>query len=49
MNSCNTAVYDIVVQLKRRIFNYFVHCAIVYVLCMGVMSVVSNVCVCVCV
>ncbi len=47
--NCNTAVYDIVVQLKRRIFNYFVHCAIVYVLCMGVMSVVSSMCVYVCV
>lgn len=47
--SCNTDVYDIVVQLKRRIFNYFVHCVIVYVLCMGVVSVVSNVCVRVCV
>ncbi len=46
--NCNTAVYDIVVQLKRRIFNYFVHCAIVYVLCMGVMSVVSSVCVYMC-
>lgn len=45
MNSCNTDVYDIVVQLKRRIFNYFVHCVIV--LCMGVESVVSSVCVCV--
>lgn len=38
-------MYDIVVQLKRRIFNYFVHCVIV--LCMGVESVVSSVCVCV--
>lgn len=47
MNSCNTDVYDIVVQLKRRIFNYFVHCVIV--LCMGVESVVSSVCVCICV
>lgn len=47
MNSCNTNVYDIVVQLKRRIFNYFVHCVIVYVLCMGVVSVVSSVCACV--
>lgn len=45
VNSCNTDVYDIVVQLKRRIFNYFVHCVIV--LCMGVVSVVSSVCVCV--
>lgn len=47
VNSCNTDVYDIVVQLKYRVLNYFVHCAIVYVLCMGVVSVVSSVCVCV--
>lgn len=45
VNSCNTDVYDIVVQLKRRILNYFVHCVIVYVLCMGVVSVVTSVCV----
>ncbi len=45
--NCNTAVYDIVVQLKRRIFNYFVHCAIVCVVYGGNVCCIKYVCVCI--